>query len=120
MATGANCVTDRPSLRHMILLLALAVVWSSAFTTIKVAVESIPPLTLVATRMVVAGILLYVVLRLRGLRLPAMGREWAPFFLLGLTGNAIPFFLISWGEVGIDSGSAAILMAVMPLAHTLP
>jgi len=115
MAIGANCVTDRPPLRHVMLLLLLAVIWSSAFTTIKVAVGTIPPLTLVAARMVIAGILLYAVLRLRGLQLPPRGGQWGAFFLLGLTGNAIPFFLISWGEVGIDSGPAAILMAVMPL-----
>ncbi len=108
-------MADRPSLRHVILLLLLAIIWSSAFTTIKVAVSTIPPLTLVAARMVVAIILLYAVLRLKGMRLPTMGREWTAFFLLGLTSNAIPFFLISWGEVGIDSGKAAILMAIMPL-----
>lgn len=66
--------------------------------------------------MVIAGILLYAVLRLRGLRLPPWKQGWFAFFVLGATGNAIPFFLISWGEIGIDSGKAAILMAVMPLA----
>jgi len=108
-------LADRIYLRHVALLFILAVIWSSSFTTIKVAVETIPPLTLVAVRMVVAGVLLYMVLRLRGLRLPPLGRQWWSFFLLGLTGNAFPFFLISWGETGIDSGAAAILMAVMPL-----
>ena len=108
-------MADRIYLRHVALLFILAVIWSSSFTTIKVAVETIPPLTLVAVRMVVAGVLLYMVLRLRGLRLPPLGRQWWSFFLLGLTGNAFPFFLISWGETGIDSGAAAILMAVMPL-----
>lgn len=108
-------MADRPSFNQVLLLLLLAVIWSSSFTTIKVAVETIPAVTLVFARLLIAGILLYAVLRLKGLRLPKMGREWVAFFLLGLTSNAIPFFLISWGEVGIDSGKAAILMAVMPL-----
>lgn len=108
-------MSDRPYLTHVLLLLFMAVMWSSAFTTIKVAVETIPPLTMVAARMVIAGIFLYAVLRIRGLRMPPLGRPWRAYFLLGLTGNCIPFFLISWGEVGIDSGTAAILMAVMPL-----
>ena len=31
-------------------------------------------------------------------------------------GNALPFWLITWGQRGIDSGVSGILMAVMPLA----
>ncbi len=108
-------MADRPFLRHVAWLFVLAVIWSSSFTTIKVAVESIPPITLVAARMVVAVVMLYAVLRLRGMALPPLGSQWGAFFVLGLTGNSIPFFLISWGEVGIDSGPAAIMMAVMPL-----
>ncbi len=108
-------MADRVFLGHVALFLLLAVIWSSSFTAIKIAVHEIPPVTLVAVRLIVAGILLYAVLRIKGLRLPPMGREWGALFLLGLTSNTIPFFLISWGEVGVDSGVAAILMAVMPL-----
>ena len=54
--------------------------------------------------------------RLRRLRFPPEPGLWPKFFAIGLFGNALPFFLISWGEVTIDSGLAAILMAAMPLA----
>jgi drug/metabolite transporter (DMT)-like permease len=43
-------------------------------------------------------------------------RVWIICFWIGAFGNALPFSLIGWGEVRIDSGLAAILMAVMPLA----
>jgi len=39
--------------------------------------------------------------------------------LAGLTGNALPFALVSWGQVKVDSGLAAIFMAVMPLTTIL-
>ena len=45
-----------------------------------------------------------------------MGPELAPYVLIGITGNCAPFFLISWGEVGISSSQAVILLAIMPLA----
>lgn len=109
--------TDRdPTLmKHVALLLLLAVIWSSSFTMIKVAVESVPPITLVAARLAIAAIFLTLFLIIQGKRLPVLGRKWVPFFMVAFTGNSVPFFLITWGEVGIDSGLAAILMAVMPL-----
>lgn len=58
-------------------------------------------------------------MRLRGHRLPDAPGLWRTFFLIGLFGNALPFTLIGWGEQRIDSGLAAILMAVMPIV-TLP
>ncbi len=107
---------DNTLLRHIALLLLLAALWSSSFTMIKVAVETLPPLTLVAARLGVAAIILMVFLKIRGQKLPLFGRDWIAFFIVAFTGNSLPFFLITWGEVSIDSGKAAILMALMPLA----
>ena len=107
---------DRSLHLHIGLLLLLAVIWSSSFTMIKVAVESIPPLTLVAARLVIAAVFLIVFLKVRGKHLPSFGKAWMPLAIVAFTGNSLPFFLISWGEAGIDSGQAVIMMAVMPLA----
>lgn len=96
------------------LLILLASLWSSSFAAIKIGVGTIPPLTLAAGRIAVAAAVLYALIALRGQRLPRSARLWALFFLIGVTGNALPFTLIAWGEERIDSGLAAILMAVMP------
>ena len=101
------------------LLFLLASLWSSSFAAIKIGVGTIPPLTLAAGRIAVAAAVLYALIALRGQRLPRSARLWALFFLLGITGNALPFTLIAWGEERIDSGLAAILMAVMPPATVL-
>ena len=103
-------------LRHLALLFLLALIWSSSFAAIKVGVETIPPLTLAAGRVVLAAVMLYGALRLQRQALPGGVRFWFFCFLLGVIGNGLPFALINWGEVRIDSGQAAILMAVMPLA----
>jgi drug/metabolite transporter (DMT)-like permease len=98
------------------LLLTLATIWSSSFGFIKVAVETVPPITVTAGRLLLAAIIVVIYARLRGHRFPTEPGLWPKFFLIGLFGNALPFTLIGWGEVTIDSGLAAILMAVMPIA----
>lgn len=101
------------------LLLVLAVLWSSSFALIKVAVDTVPPATVAAGRLALAALLLAAIMRVRDLRYPDCPWIWMKFALVGLFGNALPFALIGWGEVTIDSGLAAILMAVMPLTTLL-
>lgn len=101
------------------LLLSLATLWSSSFGLIKVAVETVPPATVAAGRLALAALLIAAVARLRGEGPPPVPGLGMQFALLGLFGNALPFALIGWGELTIDSGLAAILMAVMPLATLL-
>ena len=108
--------SPRPGAVEIALLLSLATLWSSSFAFIKIAVETIPPLTVAAGRLALAAVLIVAAARLRGLNFPASDGLWVKFLAIGLFGNALPFTLISWGEVTIDSGLAAILMAVMPLA----
>ncbi len=105
-------------------LLLLGLIWGSSFLLIKLAVASIPPFTLALVRVALAGVSLFVVLRLRGMRMPAFGPIWGVYLLMGLLNGAIPYVLISAGEIYIDSGLAAILNATMPiftilLAHFL-
>lgn len=110
-----------PSLSGFLLLFTLALVWGASFLMIKVAVADVPPLTMAAGRVLLGGLLLYAVARWRGHGLPVPGRagwarEWGYLLAIGFLGNALPFFLIAWGESAIDSGMAALLMSVMPIS----
>jgi len=107
------------SAREWSLLLALVGMWGSSFMFIKIGVATVPPTTLVAARLVLGALILVVIMRARGLTLPAWGVEWAIFLALGLVGNAIPFYMITWGQRVVESALAGILMAVMPLATLL-
>lgn len=98
------------------LLFALVAMWGSSFMFNKLGVASVPPLTLVAGRLTIGALILLVVLRVKGIRLPPFGAIWLSYALLGAVGNALPFFLITWGQQAIDSALAGILMAAMPLA----
>ena len=97
------------------LLLTLATLWSTSFVFIKIGVQSVGPMTLTSARLGIAAVILYAGLRLRGHRLPRDRRSWAVFAVIGLLGNTLPFTLISWGEIHIDSGLAAVLMGIMPI-----
>ncbi len=105
--------------RSLALLAVLSAILSSSFLFIKIGVETVPPLTMAVGRVVLASLFLYAFLRLRRQSLPSGGRLWVMFMGLAILGNGLPFFLIAWGEERIDSGLAAILMAVMPLATVI-
>lgn len=98
------------------LLLALVAMWGSSFLFNKLGVATVPPATLVAARLVIGASILVGVMRWRGLAFPPPGTIWLRCLALGLVGNAIPFYLITWGQRVVDSALAGILMAVMPLA----
>jgi drug/metabolite transporter (DMT)-like permease len=101
--------------KDWLIFILLGAIWSSSFMWIKIAVEEIGPITLVAFR-VLFGLLfgIAVILITRQKLSPSLA-EWRPLLLLGITNVAIPFFLISWGEQVIDSAVAAILDATVPL-----
>ncbi len=105
--------------KHWVLLLALTAMWGSSFMFIKLGVATVPPATLAASRLALGAVLLYAVMRMRGLALPPLGRRWLPFVALAIVGNCAPFYLITWGQQFIDSALAGILIAVMPLATLL-
>ena len=100
-------------------LLGLVAIWGTAFLFIDLAVETLPPGTLVAARVSIAAAVLGVAVRFLGLEMPGPGVLWLRFLLLACVGNAIPFFAISWGQQRVPSGLAGILMAVMPLTTLL-
>jgi drug/metabolite transporter (DMT)-like permease len=101
--------------KHWIVFLLLGAIWSSSFMWIKIAVQEVGPLTLVAFRVLFGLLFGIVIIFIQRIPLPRTMKEWAPLLLLGLTNVAAPFFLISWGEKSIDSAVASILDATVPL-----
>ena len=89
--------------------------WGSSFMFNKIAVGTVPPATVVAARLGLGALTLLVLVYARGMRLPPPGRIWAAYALLGVVGNALPFYFIAWGQQFVDSALAGILIAGMPL-----
>lgn len=101
--------------KNIFWLLFLAILWGPSFLFIKVAVSEIPPLTMVTMRVGLAALLLYFVLRIKKCNLPGFKPIWKHFAVLGLFAHAVPFVLLSWGELHIDSAMASILNGTTPL-----
>lgn len=104
-----------PGAPQFLYLAALSALWGSSFMFTKIALESLPPTTIVAGRIALAGAVLVCVLMARGLRLPRDPRTWLWFAMLGLTGTMLPFLLINLGQVHVDSGLAAIIVGATPM-----
>ena len=109
----------RPQALDYLLLGLLALLWGSSFLFIKLAVATVPPLSVAAGRLALGAALLWLAARARGIALPADAAAWRGAAGFALAGLAVPFVLLSWGETRIDSGLTAILMAVVPLGTVL-
>lgn len=102
-----------------LILVALSVIWGGAFLFNAVAVAEIPVFSVVASRVALAAVILFALLKLTGRSMPTDRSAWAAFFGMGLLNNAIPFSLIVWGQQHIASGVASILNASAPLFTVL-
>jgi drug/metabolite transporter (DMT)-like permease len=97
------------------LLALLATLWGASYTFIKLGVATIPPVTLIAARTLIAGLLLLVIMRWRGLSLPLDAAIWRRFLFQACLNSVIPFTLIAWAERSLDAGLATILNSTAPV-----
>jgi drug/metabolite transporter (DMT)-like permease len=103
--------------RHIWLLAALSAVWGGSYLLIKYALDDLEPAVIVWVRLVLAAVVLYAVMRLRGGGAEARAagaelraRPWRAL-LLGTVAIALPFNLITFGELEVPSGLTAVLIA---------
>lgn len=105
-------------------LLLLSLLWGGSFFFVGVAVKELPTLTIVTCRVGLAALILFAIMRARGLKMPRSGSILLAFLAMGLLNNVIPFTLIVWGQGHIASALASIINATTPLftvvvAHAL-
>ena len=106
----------RPNMAvELALLLLLATLWGASYTFIKLGVATIPPITLIAGRTAIAGLLLLAIMRWRGIRMPRDLATWRRFLFQACLNSVIPWTLIAWGERLIDAGLATILNSAAPI-----
>lgn len=92
-------------------MLLLGAIWGGSFLAIRIALDTVGPLTSVAHRVFWAALVLWGVVFLMRLPLPRSPRIWAAFLVMGLLNNVIPFGLMAWGQLHIESGLTSILNA---------
>ena len=94
---------------------ALGIIWGSSFLLIKIGVEELTPLQLVAVRIGVAAVAMLLTLYLSRLRFPRDRASVLGLIVTGVFNTAVPFALITWGEQRIDSGLTTVLNSTVPL-----
>ncbi|VAV88927.1 Permease of the drug/metabolite transporter (DMT) superfamily, partial [hydrothermal vent metagenome] len=101
--------TPHIDLKSAVLLLILAALWGGSFLFAGIALKEVPPLTITLHRVFWAVLALLALVRWQGLKFPRAWRVWAAWLVMGALNNAIPFSLIFWGQMRIESGLASIL-----------
>jgi drug/metabolite transporter (DMT)-like permease len=97
-------------------LLILSLIWGASFLSVHVALAEIGPLTSVAHRTFWAMLILWGYVAIRRLPLPRRPAIWGAFVIMGLLNNVIPFSLMAWGQLHIETGLTAIMTAALFLA----
>ena len=100
---------------NLLLLLILGTIWGSSYLFIKVAVAEVPVITLIAGRLLLATIILWILLWVLGQSMQRSRSLWRAYAVMGILSGTLPYTLIAWGEQYIPSSLAALLQATMPI-----
>ena len=109
---------DRPRWKVVLAFAIIYLVWGSTFLAIRVGVREVPLFLLAGMRFLVAGIVLYLWMRLRGEPSPSR-RHWISSFCLAVLIFVLDYGLLFWAEQRVPSGIAAVMMATIPVFITL-
>ena len=102
-------------IREYALLGLLAGLWGSSYLFAKMALAEIPPLTLAAYRVTIAALVLFLVMRIRGVRFPRDGATWRLLFTQSLFNSTLAWAILAWGQQYVDSGLAGVLNSTSPI-----
>ena len=103
-------------LRALLMGLAFAVMWASAFTSTRMIVTEAPPLMALALRFALSGVVGVLIALAMGQTWRTLTRaQWRAVLVLGLCQNAL-YLGLNWVAMQwIEAGLASIIAATMPL-----
>lgn len=107
--SSANLRTELP------LLALLALLWGSSYLFIKVAVSDIPPVTLIALRVLGATVFLLLVMGARSERLPRDARTWRMLLVQSVLNSIGAWTVLAWGQQYVEAGLASVLNSTSPI-----
>ena len=102
------------SLTDYFLLFFLSSLWASAFVGIEFALTGFEPFSIAFLRIFIASLFLLCVVIIKKLSFPRDLKTWSMLVLIGILNNAMPFYLISWGQQYISAGTSAVMLAMGP------
>ncbi len=108
-----------PLLADYLRLLFAAAIWGTTFLCIEIALLDFSPSAIAAYRILLGALLLLMVCFWRGQRIALEGRTLWLLAGIGVLNSVVPFILIGWGQLRIDSSTTGILLASSPFATLL-
>ena len=97
------------------MLFILSAIWGSAFIAIKISLNYFSPVSVASYRLIVASIFLLIFYIIGKYKSSLNRTDLIMLLFVGVVGNFLPFYLISWSEQHIQSSTAGILMGVGPI-----
>jgi putative membrane protein PagO len=98
----------------ILVYLLICLIWGSTWLGIRVSLESIPPLISSGFRFILASIGIFVIMRVRGIRLQTDKVAIKLYILMGVFSFIIAYGLVYWAEQYVASGLAAVLFGIYP------
>lgn len=109
-------MASRGSRIDWLIFLALGFFWGSSYLFIKIGVDhGLQPFTLIMFRLLIGLVLLAIVVAAARAPLPRDPRTYGHLFVMGVINIAIPFSLITFAELTVDSSLAAVINGAVPL-----
>ena len=106
-------------LRAILMGLAFALMWSSAFTSARMIVADAPPLHALALRFLISGLIGVAIARALGQSWRLTPGQWRATVLFGLSQNALYLGLNFVAMQTVEASLAAIIASTMPLLVAL-
>lgn len=93
----------------------LVIMFGSAFLLIELSLKSFSPSIIALSRVSIAALVLFLYSMHKGYSYDFVKDHFILLFILGLSGTTIPFYLISWAQMTINSSETGILIGFMPI-----
>lgn len=101
--------------RSILMGLAFVLMWSSAFTSARIIVAAAPPISALALRFLISGVLGIVIAAALGQKVTLTRGQWISVVVFGISQNALYLGLIFIAMQSIEAGLASIIASSMPL-----
>jgi drug/metabolite transporter (DMT)-like permease len=110
----SNSASRTRPLLQALAFAAVYLIWGSTYLGIRVAVRTIPPFLMAGGRYLMAGGVMFAVLRASGVAAPTLG-QWLRSGVAGVVMLTLGNGLVTWAEQNVPSNFAALLISAVPL-----
>lgn len=106
--------------RHWIVsYVAAGLIWGASFLFIAVGATALPAFGVAFIRLLIGAVTLYVIIKVKGYKIPRDRDTWTKFLIGGAFMSAIPFTLFAYAETQVTSALAGIVNSTTPIATVL-